>query len=123
MPVIRSVEDKPAWVQWSNFGVGVVHDAGPFDRHFHDAHEYWFIYGGRARVMSEGQEYVIGPGDILVTKMGDEHDILEILEGPLRSFWVEDRLQGQRRPGHLHRPDDQPDPGGQGAPATTESEG
>ncbi len=108
MPVIRSVDDKPEWVRWSNFGVGVVHDAEPFDRHFHDAHEYWFIYSGRARVMSEGREYEIGPGDILVTKMGDEHDILEILEGPLRSFWVEDELRGQRRPGHLHRPEDEP---------------
>ena len=112
MPVIRSVDDKPEWVQWSNFGVGTVHDAEPFDRHFHDAHEYWFIYSGRARVMSEGQEYEIGPGDILVTRMGDEHDILEILDGPLRSFWVEDRLQGQRRPGHLHLPNERPDRSG-----------
>ena len=120
MPVIRSVDDKPEWVQWSNFGVGIVHDAEPFDRHFHDAHEYWFIYGGRARVLSEGQEYVIGPGDILVTKMGDEHDILEILEAPLRSFWVEDRLQGQRRPGHLHRPEDQPSAPVDGGPNAEE---
>lgn len=106
MPVIRTPAEKPDWVQWSNFGVGIVEDAGSFDPHFHDAHEYWFVYEGRARVTSEGQEYEIGPGDILVTRMGDEHDILEIIDGPLKTFWVEDQLQGQRRPGHLHRPAD-----------------
>jgi mannose-6-phosphate isomerase-like protein (cupin superfamily) len=106
MPVIRRTEDKPDWLPWSGFGLGVVESAEGFDRHFHDAHEYWFVFQGRARVLSEGQEYEIGPGDILVTKMGDEHDILEILEGPLKSFWVEDRLMGRQRPGHLHLPED-----------------
>ena len=69
------------------------------------------VFSGKARVMSEGQEYVIGPGDVLCTKMGDEHDIIEIIEGPLRTFWFEDVLKGQRRPGHLHRPDEQPSEG------------
>jgi len=64
------------------------------------------VFEGRARVMSEGQEYELGPGDILITKMGDEHEILEILEAPLKSFWVEDELFGRMRPGHLHRPED-----------------
>ncbi len=106
MPVIRTPAEKPEWLTWSNFGVGIVHDAAGFDLHFHDADEYWLIYEGRARVLSEGQEYEIGPGDILVTKMGDEHDILEIIEGPLKSFWIEDALRGRMRPGHLHRPED-----------------
>ena len=53
--------------------------------------------------MSEGQEYEIGPGDVLCTKMGDEHDILEIIESPLQTFWFEDELRGKKRPGHLHR--------------------
>jgi mannose-6-phosphate isomerase-like protein (cupin superfamily) len=108
VPVMRGPADQPGWVAWSNFGIGVVHDAGAFDRHFHDADEYWVVISGRARVMSEGREYVIGPGDVLATRMGDEHDILEIIEGPLRTFWFEDRLRGQRRPGHLHRPGDEP---------------
>jgi len=106
MPVIRTHAEKPEWLKWSNFGVGIVHDAAGFDLHFHDADEYWLIYSGRAKVLSEGQEYEIGPGDILVTKMGEEHDILEILEGPLKSFWIEDELRGRMRPGHLHRLED-----------------
>lgn len=106
MPVIRSMEDRPEWLPWSGFGVGVVHEASQLEPHFHDAHEYWFVFEGRARVKSEGEEYEVGPGDILVTRMGDEHDILEIVEGPLRTFWVEDALSGRMRPGHLHRHED-----------------
>jgi mannose-6-phosphate isomerase-like protein (cupin superfamily) len=106
MPVVRTTGDRPEWLKWSGFGLGVIDDPSVVERHFHDADEYWFVFEGRARVMSEGQEYVIGPGDILVTKMGDEHEILEILDGPLRAFWVEDELRGRKRPGHLHRPAD-----------------
>jgi mannose-6-phosphate isomerase-like protein (cupin superfamily) len=106
MPVVRKTGDRPEWLKWSGFGLGVIYDPSVVERHFHDADEYWFVFEGCARVMSEGQEYIIGPGDILVTKMGDEHEILEILDGPLRAFWVEDELRGRKRPGHLHRPAD-----------------
>ncbi len=112
MPVMRGPQDKPDFVTWSNFGIGEVVDATTFDRHFHDADEYWIVLDGRARVMSEGQEYEIGPGDVLATKMGDEHDILEVLDGPLRIFWFEEELRGLKRPGHLHYPEDGPAPAG-----------
>ena len=106
MPVIRTKDQAPEWLRWSNFGRGLVNHADELERHFHDADEYWLVWSGRARVLSEGQEYEIGPGDILVTQMGEEHDILEIIEGPLRTFWIEDELRGRKRPGHLHRPED-----------------
>lgn len=106
MPVMRSPAEQPDWVSWSNFGFGTVTDARAFDRHFHDADEYWIILSGGARVMSEGTEYEVGPGDILCTRMGDEHDILEILDAPLQTFWFEDELRGRKRPGHLHHPQD-----------------
>jgi mannose-6-phosphate isomerase-like protein (cupin superfamily) len=108
MPVMRGPDDKPDWVRWSAFGVGDVKDASTFDLHFHDADEYWLVFSGRARVLSEGQEYVIGPGDILCTRMGDEHDVLEIIEAPFRAFYIEDALRGPKRPGHLHRPGEEP---------------
>lgn len=110
MPVIRTPAERPDWLTWSNFGVGEVRDAAAFDLHFHDADEYWVVLSGRARVLSEGTEYEIGQGDILLTRMGEEHDVLEVLEQPFVSFWIEDRLRGQQRPGHLHKPEDQPDP-------------
>jgi mannose-6-phosphate isomerase-like protein (cupin superfamily) len=108
MPVMNNKAGKPDWVKWSNFGFGDVTSAERFDRHFHDADEYWIVYSGKARVLSEGKEFIIGPGDVLCTRMGDEHDILEILEAPLRTFWFEDELKGLKRPGHLHKGDDDP---------------
>ncbi|MCA1572901.1 MAG: cupin domain-containing protein [Chloroflexi bacterium] len=106
MPVMRGPEDRPDWVRWSAVGVGIVDDADSFDRHFHDADEYWLIFEGRARVMTEGVEVEVGPGDIVCTRMGEEHDILEVIEGPLKSFYIEDELRGRKRAGHLHRRDD-----------------
>ena len=103
MPVMRNPAEQADWIGWSNFGFGAVTDAEGFDRHFHDADEYWIVISGKARVMSEDVEYIVGPGDILCTRMGDEHDILEIIESPLQTFWFEDELKGLRRPGHLHR--------------------
>ena len=103
MPVLNNGRNKPDWVNWSNCGFAEVNDAEGFDLHFHDADEYWIVFSGKARVLSEGKEYIIGSGDVLCTRMGDEHDILENIEAPLRTFWFEDELKGQKRPGHLHR--------------------
>lgn len=75
---------------------------GRFDRHFHDCDEYWLIYKGRAVVASEGQNYEVGPGDVVFTRAGDEHDVLEVSED-LEAYFLEDRLVGQMRVGHLHR--------------------
>ena len=51
---------------------------------------------------SEGILYTLEKGDVLVTRMGDEHEILEILEDTTY-FWAFTELRGQKRPGHLHR--------------------
>lgn len=106
MPVMRGIDDKPAWVRWSAFGIGIVERAEDLELHFHDADEYWLIFEGRARVISEGREHEIGPGDILCTRQGEEHGIIEVIEAPLKCFYIEDELQGRKRPGHLHRPED-----------------
>lgn len=106
MPVIRTPADQPGWLRWSAFGMAEIHDASELELHFHDAHEYWLVFSGRARVLSEGVEHEVGPGDILLTRAGDEHDLVEITEAPLRCFWVEDELMGRKRPGHLHHPED-----------------
>ncbi len=106
MPVIRTPEEAPDWLRWSAFGLAEIHDASELELHFHDADEYWLVFGGRARVLSEGVEYEVGPGDILLTRAGVEHDLLEVIEAPLRCFWVEDKLVGRKRPGHLHHPQD-----------------
>jgi len=73
--------------------------------HFHDCDEYFCMISGNLVVRSEGVVYSIGPRDVFLTRMGDEHEILEILEDT-EYFWFETELKGRNRPGHLHRPAD-----------------
>jgi mannose-6-phosphate isomerase-like protein (cupin superfamily) len=104
MPVIRrdTVDQKPDWLSASAFGMFRVPKGGAVELHYHDADEIWFIVEGRARVVSEGQEYEVGPGDMLCTGMGDEHGTVEVHEDIL-GFFLEANLEGQKRKGHLHR--------------------
>ena len=73
-----------------------------FDRHYHDSNEYWMVFRGHARVMSEGIEYLVGPGDVVCTQAGEEHDVLAVSED-LEAFFWEDALLPGGRAGHLHR--------------------
>jgi mannose-6-phosphate isomerase-like protein (cupin superfamily) len=104
LPVIRreTVDQKPGWLSASTFGVFRVKKGGEVELHYHDADEIWYIVEGRARVVSEGREYDVGPGDMLCTGMGDEHGTVEVTEDIL-GFFLETNLEGQRRKGHLHR--------------------
>ena len=106
MPVIRAgklEETRPDWVRFSSMGiVELPREVTVFDRHFHDCDEYWFLVRGRMRAFSEGKEYELGPGDVLCTRMGDEHEILEIVEDAA-ILYVEEELKGKKRTGHLHR--------------------
>jgi mannose-6-phosphate isomerase-like protein (cupin superfamily) len=81
---------------------------GNVELHFHDCEEFWFVLKGKARVVTEGAEHVVEAGDIVCTKMGDEHAILEVIEAPYEQVWIECNLRGPKRPGHLHRGDDEP---------------
>jgi mannose-6-phosphate isomerase-like protein (cupin superfamily) len=109
MPVVRTTEqplhagNRPAWCQVTSAGVFCVPArGGTFDRHFHDFHEYWLIFGGRAKILTEGVEYYVKPGDIVCTHAGDEHDVLEVYED-LEAFWFEEPCPPGGRTGHLHR--------------------
>ena len=109
MPVVRTVGNgmgwgnHPEWSRVTNAGVFQVPARdGRFDCHFHDCDEYWLVYKGKAKVMSEDQEYYVGPGDIVCTRAGDEHDVLEIYED-LEAFFLEDATPAGGRTGHLHR--------------------
>jgi quercetin dioxygenase-like cupin family protein len=104
VPVVRreSLASKPDWLKASAFGLFRVPKGGAVELHYHDADEIWYVVEGRARVVSEGQEYEIGPGDLLCTAMGDEHGTVEVHED-LLGFFLEGELRGQKRPGHLHR--------------------
>ena len=109
MPVVSTVGkgigwgNHPEWSRVTNAGIfHVPAKDGSFDCHFHDCDEYWLVFKGKAKVMSEGQEYYVKPGDIVCTRAGDEHDVLEIYED-LEAFFFEDATPDGGRTGHLHR--------------------
>ncbi|MBI2191870.1 MAG: cupin domain-containing protein [Planctomycetes bacterium] len=109
MPVVRTSEkalhagNRPEWCQVTSAGVfRVRREGGRFDCHYHDFPEYWLVFKGKAKVMSEGKAYYVKPGDIVCTNAGDEHDVLEVYED-LEAFWFEDPLPPGGRTGHLHR--------------------
>jgi mannose-6-phosphate isomerase-like protein (cupin superfamily) len=112
MPVVQTrkralVEgNRPEWCEVTSAGVfRVPREGGRFDRHYHDCNEYWLIFRGKAKVLSEGREYYVGPGDIVCTRAGDEHDVMEVYED-LEAFWFEDATPPGGRVGHLHRTPD-----------------
>lgn len=109
MPVVRTgmralgLGNRPDWCRVTSAGVfGVPREGGRFDRHFHDCDEYWLVFRGKAKVLTEGEESYVGPGDIVCTRAGDEHDVLEVYED-LAAFWFEDATPTGGRIGHLHR--------------------
>lgn len=80
----------------------VGREGGRFDRHFHDCDEYWLVFAGMAKVMSEGVAQYVRPGDIVCTRIGDEHDVLEVYED-LAAFWFESETAPGGHIGHRHR--------------------
>lgn len=92
--------EKPDWVPFSDFGTMNLPRGRKVELHFHDADEYWFIIGGRARISTEGEEHEVGAGDLVCTRMGDEHEIAEVYED-LLGVYVIGELRGRKRRGHL----------------------
>ena len=109
MPVIRTSEkamgagNRPVWSEVTSAGIFRVPSVeGHFDCHYHDCDEYWLVFSGKAQVMTEGRVSYLRPGDIVCTKAGDEHDVIEVYED-LEAFWFEDVTPASGRTGHLHR--------------------
>ena len=112
MPVIRTSEkamgqgNRPPWSGVTSAGIFRVPVAsGHFDCHYHDCHEYWLVFRGKAKVMTEDQTFYVKAGDIVCTMAGDEHDVVEVYED-LEAFWFEDAMPSGGRIGHLHRESD-----------------
>jgi quercetin dioxygenase-like cupin family protein len=105
MPIFnaKSIIDAPDWVKVSNYGVSIMKKGQTVEPHYHDCDEFWYIVSGKARVRTEGNEYIVQQGDVVCTKMGDDHELIEILEDDYVVVWIETELKGQKRIGHLHR--------------------
>ena len=98
-----SAGNRPDWSGVTSAGVfRVSTEGGRFDCHYHDCHEYWLIFKGKAKVVTEGETFYVKPGDIVCTKAGDEHDMTEVYED-IEAFWFEDATPEGGRTGHLHR--------------------
>lgn len=96
-------ENRPDWSAVTAAGVfRVSTEGGRFDCHYHDCHEYWLIYKGKAKVVTEGNAFYVKSGDIVCTKAGDEHDMIEIYKD-IEAFYFEDATPEGGRIGHLHR--------------------
>lgn len=113
MPVVTqkmNEESRPPWSQVTAAGIFRIKadNTATFDCHFHDCHEYWLVYQGRAKIVTEGVEHYVKPGAIVCTKAGDEHDMLEVYED-FEAFYFEDSTPAGGRTGHLHKSADKAD--------------
>jgi len=108
MPVIsaRQLRDSPELSEFSSFGIFKLKRGKTVELHYHDCDEWWFITRGRALIATEGEEHEVGPGDMIHTPVGKEHEMIEVYE-TLEGVYVEGPLVGEKRRGHLHRPEDE----------------
>jgi mannose-6-phosphate isomerase-like protein (cupin superfamily) len=101
MPVVRSETwQLPEWSSLTALGVYTARLGSSCENHYHDNDEYWLVLEGRVRAESEGQEYLLGPGDCLCTERGQWHRYTEVFE-EARWVVIATELQGEKRAGHL----------------------
>ncbi len=94
----------PPWSALSAAGWFRLSAAGyRFDRHFHDCAEYWAVTEGRARVAVGADEFDVGPGDLVCTPAGTEHDIVAVYGHDLVLFFLEEAVPTGGSAGHKHR--------------------
>ena len=103
MPVIRinKQENFPEWSETSHYGINHIKKGGEVELHYHNCNEYWVIVEGRGICTTEGDTYEIGPGDMGLTKEGDEHSLVVTEE--MTELYFYGRLEPGGVVGHLHR--------------------
>ena len=103
MPILKAGRPKkiPKWANLSDWGVSIMPAGQYVEKHFHDGYEFVVVVSGKIRVKTEGVTRDLGPGDTVITRMGDEHSWLALRKSV--SIWAVSRLKGRKRPGHLHR--------------------
>jgi dTDP-4-amino-4,6-dideoxygalactose transaminase/mannose-6-phosphate isomerase-like protein (cupin superfamily) len=110
MVVIRAAQrerltqdNRPQGCPASSAGQFVIRADGTarFDRHHHDFAEFWFVASGSGTLSVAGVHHEVGPGDIVYTPAGHDHDIIDVAE-ELRIFWLSAELPPNSTGGHLH---------------------
>lgn len=102
--VYRPLEGEPSpdWAGVTGLGVFSKSPGDRFDRHYHDCLEFWLVIAGRALVAVGDETYEVGPGEIVRTEAGVEHDVLAV-DGSFAAFFLEGETPPGGRVGHLHR--------------------
>ncbi|MFA9478129.1 cupin domain-containing protein [Phycisphaerales bacterium AB-hyl4] len=109
MPKTTTSENKfPSWCEVSHYGIARHEPGAEIELHFHDCNECWIIIEGRGIATSEGKTYELGPGDMLMTRAGDEH-AMKVTE-KMTTVFLYGVMPPGGRIGHLHRGVDQPLP-------------
>lgn len=84
-----------------NTGDSIDHEIRTsLDYHYHDCDEFWIIFEGRGKALSEGIIYELSPGSCLATRMGDHHTMLDVYK-TIYGIYFETTLKGKKRTGHL----------------------
>ena len=78
-----------------------------FDNHYHDCDEYWIVFQGTGKVVTEGKSFDVGPGDCVATGMGHHHDFPQVSH-PVKAVYFETTIEGAKRRGHLWERTDGP---------------
>ena len=68
----------PAWGEVSKYGIKILRTGDAVKAHFHDCNEFWIVVQGKGIATSGKVTYELGPGDMLITRAGDEHSMAVI---------------------------------------------
>lgn len=103
MPVIglNKQGDYPKWSEVNHYGINYLKAGDILELHYHDGNEYWIIVSGRGICTTEGDTYEIEPGDMVLTKKGNEHS-LTVTEDMVAVYFYGIIAEGSI-PQHLHR--------------------
>lgn len=67
------------------FGISMIPVGGSIGKHYHEGDfETYYILEGKAKVNDNGEEYILGPGDMTHCQDGDYHSIENIGDCELR---------------------------------------
>jgi quercetin dioxygenase-like cupin family protein len=103
MPVIKDGMEAvyPSWSEIHHYGVNHLEVGDEVELHYHDGNEYWIIISGKGICTTEGDTYEIGPGDLVLTKKGDEHSL--VVTEKMTAVYIFGVVPPGGTTDHLHR--------------------
>jgi quercetin dioxygenase-like cupin family protein len=103
VPVIQMNDQTnfPEWSEINHYGINHLVVGQEVPLHYHDSNEYWIIISGKGICTTEGDTYEIGPGDLVLTKKGDEHSLIVTEE--MVAVYIYGKLGPNGKVGYLYR--------------------